>query len=205
MTGVTQRLNTKYQLKRVQDFIDRTPELGVAKEAFAQALENINTNIRWRETNLEPVTQWLNTAINTGEPTVNYRLPKHLMPIHYDFTMQPYFNVTQKPEYYDATIRIHFKCVNSTNKFVIHKKDIDINSTTLRITSLKDSVNFPTMTNFAYTYDNETSFLTVDLDEEHQFVAGEEYTFETEFRAYTKNDNVGFYRTSYTDDSKLTK
>ena len=87
---VTQRLKSKRNRNN----------LDVATEAFSRALENINTNIRWLEKNLRSVHEWLDAQINPIEPIINYRLPKSLVPFYYNLTMQPYFNVTQKPEYY---------------------------------------------------------------------------------------------------------
>ena len=110
VTGVTQRLTSKLDLQRVKDFIARNQNnLGVATEAFSRALENINTNIRWLEKNLLSVHEWLDAQINPIEPTINYRLPKNLVPFLYNLTIQPYFNVTQKPEYYMVEERIDFR------------------------------------------------------------------------------------------------
>ena len=107
---MTQRLSTKLELQRVNDFIARNKNnLGLASDAFSQALENINTNIRWIEKNLQSVHEWLNTQINPIELTINYRLPKSLVPYHYALTIQPYFNVTVKPEYYLGMERIDFR------------------------------------------------------------------------------------------------
>ena len=57
--SVTSDLNTVYQLNRVQDFIKKHPNLGVATDAFKQATENIRTNIRWIETNKLKIHDWL--------------------------------------------------------------------------------------------------------------------------------------------------
>lgn len=56
--SVTQNLNTKYHLKRIEEFIENN-ELAVAAEAFNQAIENIKINMRWLQNNLAPVKQWL--------------------------------------------------------------------------------------------------------------------------------------------------
>jgi hypothetical protein len=56
---VTSGLKTKYDLKTLLDFIENTPELGIAESAFEIAIENINTNIQWVEKNQESVKSWL--------------------------------------------------------------------------------------------------------------------------------------------------
>jgi aminopeptidase N len=58
VTSITNKLNTKYDLKRVEYFI-ATHYLGVTTEAFQTAVENINTNIRWTERNVENIKKWL--------------------------------------------------------------------------------------------------------------------------------------------------
>ena len=123
VTGVTQRLSTKLELQRVQDFIGRNQNnLGVATEAFSQALENINTNMRWKEKNLQLVHEWLSEQVNpiVVEPTINYRLPKSLVPYHYDLLIQPFFRATEKPEYYECVERIDFRYLLQIIKFYIH-------------------------------------------------------------------------------------
>jgi len=232
VTGVTQRLSTKLELQRVQDFIARNQNnLGGATEAFSQALENINTNMRWKEKNLQLVHEWLSEQINpiVVEPTINYRLPKSLVPYHYDLLIQPFFRATEKPEYYECVERIDFRyllnnnkvfmftplslsltslkssrCVADTDKFVLHMKNLDIKNNTLKIVS--DS--FGTIANFVWSYDNETSFLTVDLSSvtpKRTFLANNNYSFYAEFKGYITDDLLGFYRTSYKDDSNQTR
>lgn len=53
------RFNTKYELTKVMDFTTKYPDQGVASASFSQGLENINTNIRWMETNAQTITEWL--------------------------------------------------------------------------------------------------------------------------------------------------
>lgn len=53
------RFNTKYELSRVMDFMEKYPDQGVATASFSQGVENINTNIRWMETNAKTLTEWL--------------------------------------------------------------------------------------------------------------------------------------------------
>lgn len=57
--SITSRLSSNYHLQRIQDFIKKTPNLGVTEDAFEQAIENININIRWLITNLKPIVDWL--------------------------------------------------------------------------------------------------------------------------------------------------
>ena len=59
MSSVTKNLKTKADLRRVQSFIENHSNLGVTIESFKQALENINSNIRWMKNNYEKIEKWL--------------------------------------------------------------------------------------------------------------------------------------------------
>lgn len=62
VTTVTSQLNKEIDLARVEDFIRRTPNLGVTTEAFKNAIETIKTNIRWTQKNLKTIQDWLMIA-----------------------------------------------------------------------------------------------------------------------------------------------
>jgi hypothetical protein len=59
VTAATSGLTTKNDLKRVQSFIARTPDLGVARAAFKSAVETITANVRWLEKNQVSLKSWL--------------------------------------------------------------------------------------------------------------------------------------------------
>jgi hypothetical protein len=125
------------------------------------------------------------------------------MPYYYDVTIQPFFKSAQEPDYYNGTVVIQFICVNDASKFVIHKRFIDVFNSTLKIESQNDTA-FNIMENFAYEYDDVTHFMTVDL-ENRMFKKGYAYTFSAQFKGYTKNDQVGFYKSSYVDSDNTKK
>ena len=54
-------MNTEYELNLVKKFLIDHRNLGSAAKAFDQALENIETNIRWVETNFNDVLEWLSS------------------------------------------------------------------------------------------------------------------------------------------------
>lgn len=126
-------------------------------------------------------------------------MPSDLQPFYYDLTLKPFFKVTTTPENYTADINIHFTCVSNTNRLVLHMKDLDIFNSSLKLTSTSDSL-FTDLVNFPWTYDNVTHFFVVQLQGQ-TFKASKNYTFSASFRGYTKNDDLGFYRSSYTDNN----
>lgn len=135
---------------------------------------------------------------NCLEERVEYRLPTDLSPYLYDLTIQPYFKPTQMPETYDASIKIHFTCLNDTNKLVLHmnNQDLTINNSTLSLSSSTDA-SFTSLNNFQWSYDNITNFFKVILTGGRMFRANNNYTFTASFGGKIQANNVGFYRTSY--------
>ena len=59
VTAITRNLNTKADLTRVQNFIDKHPDLGVTTASFKQAIENINSNIGWMKASSEKIEKFL--------------------------------------------------------------------------------------------------------------------------------------------------
>lgn len=59
VTSCTSRLNKQTDLNRVENFVKQTSNLGPAAEAFKNAIETIQTNIRWTQMNLKPIREWL--------------------------------------------------------------------------------------------------------------------------------------------------
>ena len=133
----------------------------------------------------------------------NYRLPKDLKPSNYLIDIKPYFNSTTKPEYFEGKVTIDFECLKDTSVLVLHMNNLELNNSTLVITST-DS-NYVSPKNFVYTYDTETHFFTATFPNSQSFKANNKYSFSVEFKGYLKDDNLGFYRTSYTDKNDQQK
>ena len=136
---------------------------------------------------------------------VNYRLPTHLRPSFYEIVIKPYFNVTTQPIFYDGHVSIRFSCVQDTSKLVLHMVDLDIDNSSLELIKLEttprdsqrisDSV---AIRNFAWTHDVQRQFFVADFGY-NIFVKGREYVVNIGFKGYTKDDNAGFYASSYRD------
>jgi hypothetical protein len=123
-------------------------------------------------------------------------LPKDLKPISYEVFIQPFFKLGTKPEYYNASVKIKFKCLSDTNKIVMNMKDLALENSTLSITS-STHANYNSPRNFIWDLDNQTNIFTATFGQSQSFKANNEYTFYAEFRGFLKDDNLGLYRTSY--------
>jgi hypothetical protein len=118
-------------------------------------------------------------------------------------TLKPYFKATEMPDYFDGTVKISFTCKTDTYKLVLHSKWLDIDNSTLRLSSDTDS-NFDTISDMKWTYDSITHFVTFNLPDQ-VFRANNNYTFSASFKGYTKDDGLGFFRTSYLDSENTRK
>jgi hypothetical protein len=101
------------------------------------------------------------------------------------------------PLVYDSTIDIDFACEKQTNKLVMHMKALELDNSTLSLSSSNDT-EFGTRRTFPWTYDPVTHFITFEFDK--PFRAGFNYTFSVAFRGRTDEDEAGFYRSYYLDD-----
>ncbi|KAJ2949885.1 hypothetical protein O0L34_g11205 [Tuta absoluta] len=59
--GITYSFNTELKLKEMEAFFSEYPEAGAGEAARRRALETVRNNIRWMQTNQQPVTDWLNS------------------------------------------------------------------------------------------------------------------------------------------------
>jgi hypothetical protein len=64
VTSLLRNFNTEYELQKIQDFMTKYPDQGVASNAFKQSLETINGNVRWMSKNAESIGQWLSDNTN---------------------------------------------------------------------------------------------------------------------------------------------
>uniref|UniRef100_A0A8C4WYM3 ERAP1-like C-terminal domain-containing protein n=1 Tax=Eptatretus burgeri TaxID=7764 RepID=A0A8C4WYM3_EPTBU len=63
ITGVTQRFSTDTELKELQDFKESIQDFGSATAAMERALEQTNTNIKWRKDNEHRINIWFKANI----------------------------------------------------------------------------------------------------------------------------------------------
>ena len=60
-------LNTKGDLNRVQNFVNKYADLGVYAASFRLALENIDLNIQWMERNYQIIKNWFEFKKSNSE------------------------------------------------------------------------------------------------------------------------------------------
>ncbi len=58
-------------LARVQNFVGRTSNLGVAADAFKSAIETIRTNVRWTQKNVKSIYTWLQETTTISKKSIS--------------------------------------------------------------------------------------------------------------------------------------
>lgn len=134
------------------------------------------------------------TTPASNEPWDKFRLPKSLIPDHYDVDLRPVLEKNAQGLYvFHGKSVAHFRCVESTNLVIIHSNKLNYNSKPV----LKDDAGKDiTITK------NETvvrtNYLVLHLAENLQ--TGKTYQLHTDFIGELADDLAGFYRSEYVED-----
>ena len=94
---------------------------------------------------------------------------------------------------FEGISNISFVCLNSTEKIVLHIKDISIKQT--KVHSIDSNVNLNVSTKLDF--DEEKDFLIVNLYNKCE--KNKNYKLELEYEGIIASTLYGFYRSSYTD------
>lgn len=122
-----------------------------------------------------------------------YRLPNTSYPISYVINLITYLNDENEEERFKFTGEawIHVKTTQDTDKVILHQKDLEFEKIE------------------AYDIDNNDAFLFIDTDTSKNefdfltitnlfnFTANKNYRFYFKFQGELRDDNLGFYRSSY--------
>ncbi|XP_011172905.3 thyrotropin-releasing hormone-degrading ectoenzyme isoform X2 [Solenopsis invicta] len=134
----------------------------------------------------------------SNEKEINYRLPNHIKPLHYDLELNPH--LTPDNFTFDGEVHIHIDILNQTSTLTLHMKKliIDESATFLR-TSDSDFYLLRTTYYAPITHDsnNLTEMLILDFGEE---LPVGRYILYLKFTGVLYDRSYGFYRNSYIND-----
>lgn len=131
---------------------------------------------------------------------IDYRLPTNLKPIEYNVMLTPYIGT---PERYgnrsftfDGQVSILYKCVEPTNRIVLHELDIVVHK--IRLGAARQRSQEVPMSRVEH--DAKREFLIINLDS--PCVRNTQYTLSVEYMGHLNDILAGFYRSSYLDENK---
>lgn len=132
--------------------------------------------------------------------TNEYRLPKDLLPYHYDLKVITNFNVSTKPTSFNGTVKIDFHCQADKKQIVLNANKLIIKNETIEIVDLTDGKRYEHLT---LIYDIHKQILTIPLS--NSLKLNRNYSIYIEYQADVFEDNAGFYRVSYLDNQNQEK
>ncbi|XP_053571986.1 aminopeptidase N [Bombina bombina] len=139
------------------------------------------------------------TAPVGNETWHKFRLPKSLIPQHYDIELKPYLEENTEGLYiFEGKSAAFFLCNETTNLVVIHSKKLNYTLQSGHHVILKNEEtgsNVPLTRTFL---EVPTQYLVVEVAENLQ--PGKQYSLHTVFQGELADDLAGFYRSEYTED-----
>lgn len=136
------------------------------------------------------------------EPWKNHRLPPHLVPVHYDLTLNPdFYQSGGLPGLFTGNVSIWFNVTGtrSSKYFLIHIKWLSVSRTAARLcgrdtTTCNGAASIAIARTFEYP---ENEYLVVEM--ERPVESGSTVVVDVEFSGSLTKGISGLYRSRYTD------
>lgn len=134
---------------------------------------------------------------------ISYRLPTNTKPLHYDIHLTTNLHLnesSQQPDpkwQFTGKVTIMLAPTETTRSITLHSRQQTINSIELK----KDDVEIDLAQPLG-AYNETLEFLTLTLaEDESDLTIDEKYTLIIEYNATLRDDNAGFYRSSYKNEN----
>ncbi|XP_078386341.1 aminopeptidase N-like [Cetorhinus maximus] len=137
-------------------------------------------------------------------PWDKYRLPKTLIPEHYDLFLWPRLDKDpQKNYYFTGNSTVFFHCEQDTDLILIHCNKLTLTKFQNQLAKLQatDGSTPPQIEQSWLT--NDTQYLAIKL--RSKLSTGKKYSLYTEFEGALADDLSGFYRSEYRNEAGLTR
>lgn len=131
-----------------------------------------------------------------AEGDIAYRLPNNTRPISYDIFLSTDVHIG-KPEF-TGTVKINIAVLESSNTITLHQRQITIDTVKLYDVSAP-AVVIPT----SYNLQEDAEFLIISLTSGNLDIS-KVYVVEITYQGLLRDDNMGFYRSTYKNDEGKT-
>ncbi|XP_049929901.1 aminopeptidase N-like [Epinephelus moara] len=156
-----------------------------------------NNQVSPGTTTKPPVT----TPAPSNEPWDQYRLPKNLVPDHYNVTLWPRLTPDETTKLYIFTGQssVEFTCAEETDLILIHSNKLNYTNfeNDIKLTSVSGAKAPSIKSSWLQTV---TQYLVIHLD--GKLKKDQKYHLYTEFTGELADDLGGFYRSEYIEDGK---
>lgn len=119
-----------------------------------------------------------------------YRLPNSTIPIRYDVSLKT--EIHRAEAAFSGIVKIRIKAVEPTSDVTLHYRQLTIEGI-----GLYDSADPPVLieNDVKFTSDDDHEFLVLKLT--NPLTVDTEYLVEIQYQGFLRDDNMGFYRSSY--------
>lgn len=121
---------------------------------------------------------------------ISYRLPNNTIPLHYEVFLSTDIHRGMFP--FQGHVRIKIRAVENTTTITLHQRYLTVGNITL----LRES-GATWQSNLTFEYDNDREFLEVTPNV--PITEDTEFWLTIDFFGTIRNDEAGFYRSSYLD------
>lgn len=121
---------------------------------------------------------------------LDYRLPNTTMPIHYDIFIST--GIHQDERNFSGKVDILIEAINDTDEIVIHYRE-----STITKVGLFDESHDLIQDDVPFSSEDDVEFLIIKP--ETPLTQGKKYTLEITYLGDLRDNNVGFYRSTYTN------
>ena len=155
-----------------------------------------------------------NSTLTTLKNTKNVRLPRAVLPRHYELRLLP---ILQNANFSIlGRVSIDIECFEDTDRIVLHSLDINVDPRSVTVTNVafvfviinvdpyisiqvteKNQINTKLLLN-GIDFDNDVEFLIINP--KAKLVKGRNYTLSMSFIGNLNDQLKGFYRSSYMED-----
>jgi aminopeptidase N len=126
----------------------------------------------------------------------DYRLPNNTKPIRYDVSLKT--DVNRGETAFTGTVRIRIEAVENSNTITLHSRQLTID--TIEVFANPDTT--PILVPSTSNYVDDVEFLVITASS--QMVANQQYLVVITYHGLLRDDNMGFYRSSYKDQDGKT-
>lgn len=126
----------------------------------------------------------------------SYRLPNNTKPLRYDVSLMT--DVNRGETAFAGNVRIRIVAVENSNTITLQYRQLTIE--TIQVFSNPDAI--PLLIPSSFNYVEDVEFLTITVATE--LAATQEYLVVIAYQGLLRDDNMGFYRSSYKDTTGKT-
>jgi len=140
------------------------------------------------------------TPAKSAKLSTNIRLPRTLLPRHYDVRLLP---ILEKGNFsIIGRVSIDIECMEETDRIILHSADIVVDPKSVRLVQKGNNKEQVVDLN-EIKYETELGFLVIPLGSKgskQKLSKGLNYTLSMEFVGELNDKLKGFYRSSYTEE-----